>query len=266
VQNLKKKIQRLGSTLSYAFERYVRGLEVDKPPIFIVGCGHSGTSLVLRILGEHSRIYAIPFESKVALSESRLIDPKALAYFDRLAVAHGKRRWVEKTPRHIRQIGKILNSIPQARILLIIRDGRDVACSIKKRKGSLEEGIRRWLGDNVKGQEYWGHPNVFVFKYEDLVADPRAILNSIMSFIDEEVEGDMLTYWKNPKNYYAEKLEKPLTVVGSNHEKYRNWQINQPLFDGRGRWKTELSEEDLGLIYEIAGDKLMDLGYIESLP
>ena len=34
-----------------------------KPPIFIVGCGRSGTTLLLRILGKHENIYAIEEES-----------------------------------------------------------------------------------------------------------------------------------------------------------------------------------------------------------
>src|SRR4051794_13051296 len=79
--------------------RIARGMDL-KPPIFIVGCGHSGTSLVLAILGAHSKIYAVPYESKFGFKSDEAA--KALfAEFDAKTVSAGKQRWVEKTPRHV---------------------------------------------------------------------------------------------------------------------------------------------------------------------
>jgi hypothetical protein len=40
----------------------------ENPPVFIVGCGHSGTSFLLAVLGAHSRLCAIPEETRLAYS------------------------------------------------------------------------------------------------------------------------------------------------------------------------------------------------------
>jgi hypothetical protein len=34
------------------------------------------------------------------------------------------------------------------KIIVVIRDGRDVAASLKKRFGNIEHGINRWITDN----------------------------------------------------------------------------------------------------------------------
>jgi len=47
---------------------------------------------------------------------------------------------------------------------------------------------------------------------------------------------------------------------GKNHKQYRNWQINQPLFDGRGDWK-DLSADELSFINSIGGSMLAEFSY-----
>ena len=43
-------------------------------------------------------------------------------------------------------------------------------------------------------------------------------------------------------------------------ELYRNWQINQPLFDGRGKWR-QMTEEEKRLVKAKAYGMLAELGY-----
>jgi hypothetical protein len=247
----------------YYWNKVVRRISIDSQPVFIVGCGHSGTSLLLAILGTHSRIFAIPYESEIAFTDDQKIFQKELEKFDKMTILAGKNRWVEKTPRHIRYIGKILNWRPDARILIIVRDGRDVACSIRERLGSLEDGIKRWVSDNLLGKEYWSNPNVNVVKYEDLVSDFEHTIRGILKFLDEDYEDGMKEYYKIPRKWYSDKITKPPTPSGKDHAQYRNWQINQPLFDGRGQWK-ELSEKELSLINDVAGKMLAELGYVDN--
>ena len=247
-----------GHSFRYLWNKVARRVRIDSPPIFIVGCGHSGTSLLLAILGSHSRIYAVPFESNIASKPERFHAAKEA--FDKSAVSAGKYRWVEKTPRHIYRIGRILKWCPDARILLMIRDGRDVACSIQARAGSLEQGIRRWVKDNLAGKKYFKHPNVYVIKYEELVVNFEFALKDLLSFLNEAYEEGMKDYHKIPRKWYSDKISKPSTAFGKDHGQYRNWQINQPIFDGRGRW-TQLSAEELSLLTDIAGDMLAEFGY-----
>lgn len=250
--------------LPYYWNRLTLRITIDSAPVFIVGCGHSGTSILLAILNAHSRIYAVPYESGVAMGENKSKFQKKLKRFDRMAIAAGKRRWVEKTPKHILHIGKILKWRPSAKIILIIRDGRDVAYSIQKRTGSLENGIRRWCEDNLAGKEYWSDSNVHVIKYEDLVTDFETTIISVLSFLDEEYECGMKSYHNKPKKWYSNVISKPkMAHHGTNHNQYRNWQINQPIFDGRGSWK-EMSAEELSFINSISGSMLVEFGYTKT--
>ncbi len=212
----------------YSWNRYIRRITISKPPIFIVGCGHTGTSLVLAIPGSHSRIWAIPYESAFAFSSNPEF---SLQRFDIRAIAEGKPRWVEKTPKHIHALAQLLELCPNTKILLLLRDGRDVACSIRDRTGSIQAGIIRWVEDNRAGRDFCSHPSVYVFTYESLIECFESTVKGVLEFLGEEYEDGVKAYHKTPRYYYSNKIEKPETAFGKNHDQYCNWQINQPLFD-----------------------------------
>jgi len=44
----------------------------------------------------------------------------------------------------------------------------------------------------------------------------------------------------------------------------RNWQINQPLFDGRGRWIKEMTEDDKVIFKDKAQKYLEKFGYADA--
>ncbi len=242
----------------YFRNKFFRGTKIQGEPIFIVGCGHSGTSLLLVILGAHSKIFAVPHESRIA-AHCRWRFLAAMRKFNRWAIAHGKTRWVEKTPKHIVHIENILKHRPNARILLIIRDGRDVACSLQKRHGSLEVGIQHWVKRNREGKKFWNHPNVHVLKYESLISDFEKTIREVLAFVGEEYEPGITEYYKSPQ-----KIEKPASESG-NEPDFRGWKVNQPIFDTRGKWR-KLSEADQTMIHKIGNGLLAELGYLEQYP
>jgi len=120
----------------------------------------------------------------------------------------------------------------------------------------LEGGVRRWLEDNEAGKESWDHKNVHVIYYEQLIINFESSINDITTFIGEVYDGSIIDYYKAKKVWYSNKHEKPLTAFVKDHKQHRDWQINQPLFDGRVRWK-ELSAEELSYIQEVAGPMLL---------
>lgn len=250
----------LRQAVQFVYNRSFRRIRIDSPPVFIVGCGHSGTSILLRMLGAHSRIHAIPYESGLA----RQPNPQLLRLsFNMQTVAARKRRWVEKTPSHIHHIRRLLEIERQSKIILIIRDGRDVVCSIQDREGSIESGISRWLQDNRAGEEFWNHPNVHLLRYEELVQSPEVTLKLALTFLAENYEPEMLDYHHQSTSLYSVKKDCPPNAFGPNHEAYRNWQINQPLFDGRGRWKR-LTEGEKQQVKSGFGDTLARYGYAQD--
>jgi hypothetical protein len=229
----------------------------ERAPIFIVGCGHSGTSILLRIMGAHSKIHAIRHETSLAAATRA---QRMLRQFDVEACLHGKSRWIEKTPSHIHQIQKLLSLRKGVMILLIVRDGRDVAWSIKEREGDIGNGIERWIKDNGAGEPFWTHPQVHVLRYEDLVSEPELTISNVTAFLGESFEPAMLDYHEEPKNFYSTSSQRPPRRSGEFHCQFRNWQINQPLFDGRKRWVL-LNESDKLVIKTKAGEMLSRYGY-----
>lgn len=235
---------------------------MSAPPVFIVGCGHSGTSLLLAMLGTHSRIYAIPYESMVFKYHEGAVG-RILRSFDRQAVLAGKARWVEKTPLHIRHIANILRVVPTAKVIVMMRDGRDVAWSLRERTGDLRSSIARWVDDNDFALPFLDRGEVTMVRYEDLVESPRNELARVLDFLGEDYESEVLTYYRSPRYFYSDVIDRPSSAEGDKHNRLRNWQINQPIFDGRGRWHG-FSGEELNLIYEVAAGSLERFGYYDG--
>ncbi|WPL15223.1 putative O-linked N-acetylglucosamine transferase, SPINDLY family [Thiorhodovibrio winogradskyi] len=186
--------------------------QIDNP-IFIVGCGHSGTSLLLAILGNHPRIHPIPKESAIFLRTDAKIQA-TFRQWDADCRTQGKVRWAEKTPPHIFQIHRFLAFRPKARVILLLRDGRDVVCSLKFRQGyaDLDDRLDRWIYDNLAGRPYWQHPQVNLIKYEDLVSQSESTLRSLCDFLGEDYDPAMLEYHKSEHRWYSDEIVKPEAI------------------------------------------------------
>lgn len=52
-------------------------------------------------------------------------------FMESMATAQGKIRWAEKTPNHILYMEKLADTFPDARFVHVVRDGRDVALSLR---------------------------------------------------------------------------------------------------------------------------------------
>ena len=263
---IRKKLLReekpLQNTLEY-LRRQKAGYRIGAPPIFVVGCGHSGTSILLRLLGAHSRFYGVSYESAILFctkSQQRL----AFWLWNRNAVARRKHRWVEKTPRHVQTIDGIFATFPKAKVIFVVRDGRDATISMRKRYGEFDRGLKRWLNDNRSGLEWVDDHRVMMLKYEDLVKSYETIMPRVCEFIGEEFEEGMLSYHEQPAFVFSKNLSHPGSPAGKDHAQFRNWQINQKLFDGSGKWQKDMTEAEKTLFKQEALDLLIQFGYAES--
>jgi hypothetical protein len=240
---------------------YLKGVRISAPPIFIVGCGHSGTSVLLNILDMHPHIHAVPFESRVFLKSGWKIRLAKL-FWDKNTIAAGKQRWAEKTPSHVHAIARIFKTCPDARVLLIIRDGRDVAISLRKRTGNFEAGALRWVEDNRAGEVFWHHPQVFKLTYEEMVSNFDSIIPRTCAFLGEPYDAAMRNFHlRHLSLFRSTQGIPPPSEAGEHHNQHRNWQINQQLFNGSGKWQREMSEEEKTIFKRHAGQMLIDYGY-----
>ncbi len=264
---LSQKIWRSGQLVrgNWGFLRnLVRGVRLSEPPIFVLGCGHSGTSLLLKILDMHSRIYGIPYESRLLYKDSLRIRLLNLLWA-KAAIAERKARWAEKTPMHVHRIGRIFELYPEARVLLVIRDGRDVALSLRRRWNDFDRSVERWIVDNREGERWWDHPQVHKLSYEEIVTAFEPTLRRVCNFLQVPYEPQLADFHNKPAYFFSRQIDKPESEAGEDHKHFRNWQINQRLFNGSGKWAEGLTSDEKATFKARAGQMLIDYGYADDL-
>lgn len=219
----------------YGFSKY--------RPIFIVGCGHSGTTIMLRVLSSHSKIFGINYESHAF--RKGVHGFKLFRDWEKERKKNNLNYWLEKTPRHVRYLNEIMNYFPNSKIIVMVRDGRDVAISIKKRYGNINVGINRWIEDNQKALSYKSHPNFIFSRLEDFTGNPAEEVKRICDLLDLKFSKEMLDVNKTKFKYENQEVRKSSNVKhGDGHVVNRNWQINQPIFKDTSRWKKEATVKD----------------------
>ena len=236
-------------------------------PVFICGCGHSGTTLLLRTLQRVDGLAGPSVESNWALSASL---PRRMDALARLEAAVGATcRLVEKTPVHIVHLDRLLEARPVCQILLCMRDVRDVVASRKARGERVDQATRKWLEAARIARRYEQDQRIMVVKYEHLVGsqhEQAAALSSLSTFLGVIVTTDHLVpgtdSGREPFNRIVAPVEKPTVVnTRAGHGALRAWQFNQPLYDGRNRWQTELSRPEVHVIEGAATESLRYFGY-----
>ena len=75
----------------------------------------------------------------------------------------------------------------------------------------------------------------------------------------QAAEHFLLDYHKTEHRWYSDKIEKPEAIkTHEDHNTNRNWQINQPIFDGRGRWLAEMTEAEKKLFKNSPAQPLLE--------
>lgn len=251
------------------------------------GAPRSGTTLLRRIFDQHPGIcagaetklfvpaafnlewlsdaYAIPLDELRAMrdraaSQTDFID----AFARRVLDACGKPRWAEKTPMNIRNLDWITRHFPKASIVHILRDGRDVVCSMREHPDwrwkdgawekalvprSLETYAQRWVDDTAAGMRWRGDGRYVEVRYEDLVGSPRPELERISAAIDEPAEAAWLERVSRP-------ADGSKAIEGSRPDD--KGAISATSI---GRWRDELVGRDREVVERICGPRLRELGY-----
>jgi protein-tyrosine sulfotransferase len=192
----------------------------------------------------------------------------AQEYYRLMAAREGKSRWVDKTPMHVRALPRILRSFPAARFVHVIRDGRDVACSLRNHPRErvhrgrvvpnrvdrpVGECASRWLRDTSLGLAFAGHPRVAEVRYEELVANPEDEMLRICRFLGESLEPAML----DP--------ETAAPTTGRTGVLINNPNASEVVSRARvGRWRRDLSPTERRVVDRIAGELLIALGYVSD--
>jgi hypothetical protein len=181
-----------------------------------------------------------------------------------MALQQNVNRWAENTPEHILHLDTIKKEIPDALVIHMIRDGRDVALSLHKKgwvqpfpwdkkRGALVAGLYwEWLLD--KGREYQrkvGRDYLEV-RYEQLVSHPVETLAQISRFIDHDLDYQQIQR----------------VGIGSVSEPNTSFEgeSSSGTFDPVGRWRKGFAVGELGALEGLIGPTLENLGYPVAPP
>jgi hypothetical protein len=238
---------------------YIRGFA----PIFIVGCQHSGTSIVHRLLGYHSAIFQLP-------QETRWFSAQVINHVSKAQILAAVRvqhlfladAFLEKTPSSINHIDLIWRTFPQARVIFMVRDPRDVVASTKARGIPMAKSLENWRQAAQIILEHQHLPQCLAIRLEDLVSDPCSTMNLLQDFLGLKNEDLISAHGLINKRFYSvlDTDSKDVTD-GQGHNRHRNWQINQPLFSSTTRWNDELSSEEVSKVVLNTSEFYRRLGY-----
>ena len=260
--------------------------------IFVVGNSRSGTTMMGRILGKHSRVYtfgelhffgqlcAPPFSSELCKEEieeltaqlyciqregyrthgnARRFLGEAQAFLERLstypdtsaslfeaflyheAAENGKTIPCDQTPRNVFYIADILEFYPNARVINMIRDPRDVLLSQKRKwkrrflGGSdlpIKEMLRDWMNYHPitishiwrtavnASDQFAQHDRVISIYFEELLMHPETTVKSLCDFVGITYTDEMLQVPQVGSSVAADQPQQ----LGINPHRAHSWQ------------------------------------------
>jgi len=246
---------------------------LDDRLVFVVGSPRSGTTFLAGAIGSLPGFVDLGEVAplKAAVPDLAALEPSHAARRIRRILAVSRRvglvgsvRPVEQTPEMAHLVGVIPRAYPEARIVHIVRDGRDVACSLLEKPWLRREQSKSDDAGLAYGSyaRFWVEPDrrddfetatdasraawvwrryltaarsadapLLEIRYERMTDEPAAVARELGRFLDAPV--DSLT-----------------SALGGAHA------------GSVGRFRTNLSEEQLNDVLDEAGDLLRELGYL----
>lgn len=252
--SLKSFLKRYVKIIIHSFfDIFANKTHTHTKPVFVVGCGNSGTTLTATILSRHQEAFPIGYESSFFFPTHGLNFSKKMSIMiDMLSKQNGKSFFIEKTPKHALCLNRIFKILPHAKIIYVLRDGRDAVTSLKKRYGDINIAIERWITDNQPALSKASDSRVCLIKYEDLVSHPEQTVASICSFLEISYDEQMITSDENPYRHISE-----------GNMKIRAKQVSKPIYNNMGKWKEYLTKEELELFWKKSKQTMEKLGYTE---
>jgi hypothetical protein len=256
--------------------------------IIIGGCGRSGTTLLSVIINSSSTTCCGPEDpfllpnrfSLEAIAKNYEYDPawlmrKARQFENRGEFTefwmrdqkqrHNVNRIAVKHPRYTLFLSSLFQQYPSARFLCMLRDGRDVALSLRKNEQYMGQRYDREYDDSGMLSmrhcaEVWrlyvnafrpfeSDPRCKLVRYEELITNPREVVNDLCEFLDVPFEESLLTFKKGAEgrnDLNDPHLLKIKSALDASHHSL---------------WKHELTAEQVQEFERYAGRELVQAGY-----
>ena len=275
----------------------------------IVGVGRSGTTLLRLMLDSHPQL-AIPPETgflpaiharQADLSADGLVDliagtpswpdfhleaaalraemeglpsfsaAEGVRCFYRLYAARfGKDRGGDKTPVYCHHLPAIAELLPEARFIHLIRDGRDVALSLRPLWFAPGQDMRTlaayWREGVEAARRDGARCGLYLeVRYEDLVTATERVLLTLCDFLALEYSPGMLDHASRAAGRLGEvrdQRQRDGRVVTREQRLLQHPFLTSPARPDRvARWRREMTDDERGEFAAVAGELLEALGY-----
>ena len=241
--------------------------------IFAFGAQRSGTWWLQRMLTAHPAVSAVPSETylfsdgikplfarfhhglrssttvgQIHVERDVLLDATR-DFCDRVLEPYlepGSRYLSERSPGHARALEEIAAVYPDARLIHIIRDGRDVARSLAAREwgpGSIAAAAREWRETVEAARAAAPAENYLELRYETLVGDLETGLRGLYEWLGLAAGADVV----EPA---LREARRPL------NEDPKDTRV------AAGKWRDHFSADDVAAFEAEAGDLAAELGYV----
>jgi LPS sulfotransferase NodH len=178
----------------------------------------------------------------------------------RVAERAGKTRVGDKDPRSLDHLAAWKSEFPEARVVHVIRDPRDVLLSRTKAAWSAarpwwahvmicKEQLRRGraLGRRLFGDAY------LEVHYEELISDADAVLQRVCDHVDLPFDPCMLEFGESAKQ-----------LVDGRELSWKKETLGPLLTNNKEKWRTGLSGFQVRLTERVARESFLELGYVED--
>lgn len=250
----------------------------------IIGCARSGTSILGELIAAHPDVFYL-FEAqrvwelgpqaadgshrRTAADAIPEIADKIRTLVSVLTKKSGKPLVVEKCPRNTLRVSFIHKILPEAKIIHIVRDGRDVACSLRPGltdcwnhlkppgwKALMDEPLisrcaKTWRDVvSLALDELRNIPHLQV-KYEDLLTSTSVVSKRLRDYLDLPDSNVMTAFEYNIQD----------STSAPHHAMNQSAWFRPDHSKRIGRWRQNLSQEEQGMVNEILAPLLNELGY-----
>lgn len=189
----------------------------DNAPIFVMGMPRSGTTLVERILSNHSHVdscgelqdFGVAVKELANTPSAKVLDVQTLEvaqqldmfalgqrYIDRTKAVRGlAERFVDKLPFNFFYIGLIRQALPHAKIIMVQRNPMDTCVGNFRQLFSINSpyyayaydllNIGRFYAEFYRLGQFWQAQqtdNFLLLSYEQLVQQPEQQIKKLLQF------------------------------------------------------------------------------------
>lgn len=255
--------------------RQRRGRGAEERLVFVTGCPRSGTTFVAGAIGSqpgfvdlgevHPLKAALPALANLPAAAAAPQLRRILDRVRRLGLA-GQLRGVEQTPETAFALPAVLAAYPDARIVHVVRDGRDVATSLLERgwlstgrEGADDAGlaygaqVRFWVEPERQADfEQLSDAGRAGYAWHRYVSTARATTERLVELRYETVAADPQAAAEPvARHLHAD----PGPLARAFEDAHRR---------SVGRWRRDLDEAQIADVEHEAGPLLRELGYLEG--